>query len=123
MTRLQKLKSEGQTPAMPNAGAGAYLIEYLFEVGPIQSSGVGATPIEWGELESWQRITGINLQTWEARTLRQLSFDYCATRQDALSPHCPPPYSDEPTPDQRELVAKKISTALRGWGQTNRARH
>lgn len=117
MTRQQKFKEDGVEPSMPPAGPAAYLVSYLLEVGPAMVAGMGRGPITWQEMEAWQRTTGTTLQAWEGRLLRRLSHDYIGTVMDATDPGFPPPYSDELTPSQREIVAQKVRSVFKGWGQ------
>jgi hypothetical protein len=120
MTRLQTLQLEGLDPSIPDAGVAAYLVKYLFEVGPTLVAGMGRAPISWAEISAWMHSTGQALQTWESTMLRRLSGDYLATTLDAADPAFPAPFSEQPTPDQRKLVSQKIRTALKGWSAPTR---
>lgn len=87
ITRLQKMRADGIEPELPYIEA-AYLVEYLNEIGPVMPDG----PLTFGEVESWQRQTGIDLQPWEVRMLRRLSIEYGNESIRAKSPNCKPPY-------------------------------
>lgn len=114
MTRLQTLRQNDDQPDMPDAGAAQYLLGYLFDAGPLVNTVGGSAPLNWQDLRAWQSGTGIELQPWESRTLRTLSQTYLYASIEAKSPDCPAPYTEQPTPDQREHVA----TALRSiFGQ------
>jgi hypothetical protein len=105
MTRLQTLQAKGLSPDLPDAGLAAHLLGYLFEVGPIAP---GPEPVSWTELQAWQHATGIELQTWEARALRRLSYDYLDATLEAQSPTCPAPYTEQPSIDNRQAVANAV---------------
>jgi hypothetical protein len=69
---------------------------------------MGATPLGWQDIGAWERVTGIKLQTWEARGLRRLSAEYLASAQAAQDPNCPPPWVKQPTQDQRTQIANSV---------------
>lgn len=109
MTRLQTMQAKDQVPDLPALGAAGHLAGYLFDCGPVAHASMGAAPLGWQEIQAWERVTGIELQTWEARGLRRLSIEYLVSSQAAQDPNCPPPWTDQPTPQQRD----RISHALR----------
>ena len=80
---------------MPPCDAG-YLLGVLFEIGPTVPAGMGAGPITHGEIDAWQRNTGIALSAWECRTLRRLSMDYLGESHKATARDCPAPWEDAP---------------------------
>ena len=108
------LDSNTQLPLSP-AGCAAYLVDYLFAVGPVSYSAMGAMPLLWQELTHWQRNAGIDLTPWEAITLRQLSADYVAESHAAESPTRPAPWlpDDRTSAETRNNIAKKIRSILR----------
>jgi hypothetical protein len=108
MTRLQTLQAKGMSPDLPDAGLAAHLVGYLFEVGPIAHGPSGPVPVSWPDLQAWQQATGIELQTWEARALRRLSYDYLDATLAAKSPTSPAPYAAQPSPDNRQAVANAV---------------
>lgn len=85
-------------------------MEYLFDVGPVMAGGMSAAPITCGEIEAWQRGTGIELSAWEFRTLRRLSVAFVGATQAAEEPDCKPPYADPAA--QRFLRAAEIEQKL-----------
>lgn len=90
---LQSLHGENYTPEMPPIDS-PYIVEYLYEIGPAMASGFGSGPISNGEIESWQRVTGIELTSWEARTLSRLSREYLSESHKATEIDCPAPWSE-----------------------------
>lgn len=103
----QDREDDGFHPDMPLVEAGAYLIAYLFEVGPMSGSG----QITHEALSAWQESIGIELQPWEVRFLRSLSGDYLRETFKAAKLNCPAP-SPEHVPGQ--LVSwKSVQKSLR----------
>jgi hypothetical protein len=108
MSRLQTLNAKGLSPDLPSPGAAAHLVDYLFELGPVTAGAAGPAPIGWPDLQAWQQSTGVELQAWESRGLRRLSYEYLDASQAAQAPDCPAPYSRAPTPDHRARVARDM---------------
>ena len=92
--RLDLMKARGVAIDMPRLAAGRYLIDYLYEFGPVMPAGMGSGPVTFSEMEAWERKAGIELAPWEARLLRRLSGDYLAESHRATKPNCPPPFED-----------------------------
>ena len=114
MTRLQTLRDQGMQPDLPNAGLAAYLVDYLFEAGPVVSNAMGTQPLGWPELAAWQQGTGIELQPWEARALKILSTAYLASAQAAQAYDCPPPWSTKPVPEARDRISNALKNIFQG---------
>lgn len=112
-SRLERM-GEDADPAMPPVDAGEHLIDYLFEVGPVQGGGMGPVPLSHTELAAWQDNTGICLSSWEARTLRAMSQQYLSESYRAKDAACPPPWAPEMDDDRRKKVASHIRSLLRG---------
>lgn len=70
-----------------------HITDWLREIGPTVSGAMGEAAIGWQDLAAWEHLTGIELDAWEARTIRSLSQEYLAQRHAATEPACPPPYS------------------------------
>lgn len=79
-------------PDMPPLDAGRYLIDYLMDVGPVMSGGMGPAPITSADLVPWCEETGLRLQPWESKFIRRLSREYLAESQKAAERKCPPPW-------------------------------
>lgn len=56
---------------------------------------MGESPIGWQDIAAWEHLTGIELDVWEARTIRRLSLAFLSQRQKAEKPDCPEPMLDE----------------------------
>lgn len=96
LTRLETMRREFKDddyhPEMPPLDGAAFLLSYLFELGPTQAAGMGAAPISHQEIAAWQELTGIVLQPWQARFLRRLSGEYVAESHKAEKRECPAPW-------------------------------
>jgi hypothetical protein len=115
--RREKLRIEDKIdlPEMPPCDAG-YLLDYFFEIGPCMAAGMGSAPIAHAEIHAWQSNTGIQLNAWEARTLKQLSVEYVNESHRATAIDCAAPWVDAPyaksTPNQIALRMKKSMKEL-----------
>jgi hypothetical protein len=76
---------------MPPVSAG-HILDYLFELG----LGIGDGALTHGEIESWQNNTGIELQSFEARTLKRLSETYIRESIAARAADAETPWTDAP---------------------------
>lgn len=108
MTRLERMEAQGQQPALPPLGAAGYLVNYLFEVGPVGYGAMGPVPLSHLELAAWQANTGIELEAWEARALRRLSIEYVSASNAAQPFDAPPPYVEAPVHEQRAAVSRAV---------------
>lgn len=98
---------------MPECDA-IYLVEYLFEVGPVISGGMGDAPISHLELDAWQRNTGIELQSWEVRAMHRLSIEYLSESQAAVKFDAPAPWIDAPyVKPVANMTASRMQNAMR----------
>lgn len=94
-TRRDVLKSYGIDPDMPPLEWGNYLVDHLFEFGPVMAAGMGSAPLAPSEIEAAQRLLGIQFQPWEARLLMRLSREYLGESHRATEHGCAPPWDDE----------------------------
>ena len=102
------MEADDIDPEFPECNAD-YIIKYLFDVGPVQSGGMGAIPLTCQEIQSWQDQSGIELQPWEFNFIRKLSSDYLIESQKSEKPDYPAPYQPDVTSEQnREAVSMKI---------------
>ena len=86
-------KDEFYVPELPSVDGADYLVAYLWDMGPTMVAGMGLGPLTHEEIRAWQSNTGVRLQPWEARLLRQLSMDYIVGMRDAEKADCPQPWS------------------------------
>ena len=97
LSRLEQLrierKDDDYVPDLPRVDSADYLVAYLWDVGPTLVAGMGLGPLTHHEIRAWQSNTGVSLQPWEARILRQLSMDYIAQMRDGEKADCPAPWT------------------------------
>lgn len=119
-SRLKKMRHDGVEPSLPDVPT-QYLIEYLFEVGPTISTGMGPAIIGWRDLQSWQELLGISLHPWELRILRKLSADFLAQSLKSEKLDCPAPYLS-PQELNRASVSKRVGNAFRSLMSAQKSR-
>lgn len=90
-----------------------YLTDWLFEIGPTSINGMGEGPIGWQDLTAWESLTGIELDAWEAKTLRRLSLAYLGQKIESREPDCPAPYIGLDD-SNRERVSRKVGAIFGG---------
>ena len=100
-------------PDMPQVDA-EHLLSYLWEVGPVLSSGGYPKAVTHEELRAWQSNTGIELDAWESRFLCRLSREYLLESNRAEKVDCPEPLRERAdyVPDLA-AVAKSMQQALK----------
>lgn len=101
------MKVRGETALWPPNPA-PHVIDWFREIGPTTAGPMGEAAITWEEMVAWERVTGIELSAWEARTIRRLSQAFIAQRHDAERPDCTPPYSG--VSDQIEVVRDRVTS-------------
>jgi hypothetical protein len=108
--------------SLPNLDGADYLVTLLFEAGLVQSTGMGAVSLSWTEIESWLRVTQLNLSVWEKLTIKSMSEIYAgelgvATKRDAQAPYT---HVDEALIADRTAIANKLKGAFAAF-KKNRA--
>lgn len=99
---------------MPEIEAGGHLLEVLFEIGPTKPAGMGGQiGIDEADLLAWQFNQGVELSSWESKTVRLLSREYAAMLFEASSPTCPAPYL--PNGQLSDARREKIADAMSSW--------
>lgn len=92
-----------------------HVIDYLMEIGPAASGGMGPTPISHAEIRAWQENTGISLTSWESRTLRQLSREYVGELIAGADRERQAPY--QPAEVDTAQVAQDLRAAISGMAK------
>jgi hypothetical protein len=112
-SRREELKESAIEPDLPPLEWGQYLVGYLFEFGPTVAAGMGSGPLMPSELESAQRLLGIQFQPWEARLLLRLSREYLEESHRATEENCAPPWSDPIAAQADQLAtARRLEQAM-----------
>jgi hypothetical protein len=95
---------------MPDVECGQYLLDILYEIGPVSSNGFGAAPVSELELLCWQLNRGVRLSPWECETVMRLSREYASMTHQARDPYCPPPFGGvvRQDADQRRHVMEQF---------------
>lgn len=71
---------------------------------------MGPTVIGWQEIAAWEHLTGIELDAWEAKMLRNLSAEFVSKMTEAKDPAMPAPYaSPESIARNRDAVGKQVT--------------
>jgi hypothetical protein len=93
------------------------MVAMLQEAGLVMSNGMGANPLTWQEIESWLRVTELELSVWEKLTIREMSEAYCTELAKSTDKHAAPPFTPPAilSPRERTVVASKIATILRSF--------
>lgn len=107
MTRIQQLQQEGREPDLPPLTDAQHLVAYLMDAGPLAYGGMGPVPLPHTEIQAWQHNTGIELNAWEASTLRALSRDYVAQLQASTAADEPAPYVPMSLEDERRAAVSQ----------------
>jgi hypothetical protein len=99
---------------LPELDGAEYLVTLLFEAGLVQSTGMGASALSWSEIESWLRVTQLNLSVWEKLTIKSMSEVYAGELGVATKKDHPAPYThvDEALIADREMIASKLKNAF-----------
>ena len=99
---------------LPNLDGAEYLVTHLFEAGLVQSTGMGVTSLSWSEIESWLRVTQLNLSVWERITIKSMSEVYAGELSTATKKDSPAPYThvDEALIADRSMIASKLKNAF-----------
>lgn len=120
LTRAQKIERNGGFPLFPSVGNADYVITYWHDLGIVEAGAMGPIPLSAKEILSWQECTGIDLQAWEFRVLREMSRRYLIQHEESKKPECSPPFGDPVNEFDRGVVSKKVSNAFKAFIQAKR---
>lgn len=76
---------------LPELAAGEYLIEAMFKMRPLRSSGFGEVSADWPVIEAFARCTGRISEPWEIETLFEMCEAYQAGLETGANPLAIPP--------------------------------
>lgn len=96
----------------------AYIVDWLFELGPTGHGFSGPVGISWQELAHWQDLTAYEVDPYEAEALVRMSRAYAAELNSAQDPKARPPYVPEGEEEEAEYkykaqIARGISSMFR----------
>ena len=111
LSRQEQMKKDGVPVRMPPNPL-PHLVGWFVEIGISEANGMGASPLSWGEINEWQRATGVALSPWEARLIRRLSTEYLAESRKAESENHPAPWRAAPTQREREAEQRALERVL-----------
>jgi hypothetical protein len=114
-TRIEILESKKEKGFLPEIEDAEYVIDLLFEIGPVMHSGGGVVPLTFTEMQSWSLITGVFLTAWEALTIRRLSVEFARESTLSKNPERPAPWSIGVT--DRASVADGIEEAFKKFAE------
>lgn len=119
ITRRKKLLDDGIDMPELDPGPAAYLLDFLYEIGPMHFTAMGEVPIGYEQIDAWQRVTGSQLSPWEAATLCELSCAYGNEKALGANPLAAAPGGMVETPEQvlerRERVSSGLAQMLRSF--------
>jgi len=75
---------------------------------------MGTVPLTWVDIESWQRLMGVELDPWRARLLRRLSGEYLECYHASEKQDAPPPWQPHSDESRRVRIANHVRSFLRG---------
>lgn len=118
LPRIEQYQAAGKVVSLPPVSA-PHLAQYLMEIGPFVSTGMGEAPIGWRDIEAWQNLTGTDLEPWEARIVYSLSRAYISQSSKSRKDDCPAPYlTAEDMVANREAAAEQVALAFRAAVQS-----
>ena len=85
-----------------------HIAEYLDEIGAARSTGMGAVPVDFAEIQAWAALTRTPLEPSEVTALWSMSTAYAAVLNDT-SDACP--VQDERTTEAIEMSKLKALIA------------
>ena len=86
----------GEEPPLTEIEAGQYLLDALFEVGPVSQDGMGNwRPISWTDLQAYASLTGAIGERWEMHTVMRMSKAYLKGISDKEPLSIPPCLREE----------------------------
>ncbi|MXS81579.1 hypothetical protein ABD07_00420 [Nitrosomonas oligotropha] len=91
LSRREEFEKNKLDVEMPECDA-QYVINHLFDIGIT----LGDQATTHGEIDSYQRNTGIELNTWEILTIKRLSETYLSESYKAREPNAATPWIEAP---------------------------
>lgn len=116
-SRLVDFKGpDGETTLQfPELEEAAYLVALLQEAGLMSSTGMGAVPLSWQEIDAWLRTTELSLTVWEKLMIKEMSEVYVSDLHKSTAKLAVAPYAPEVEVIDRPAVAAKLLDVFRGF--------
>lgn len=93
-------KEAGKPAPHVELEAGGYLLEMLYEVGPIKAMPMGGVDaITWADLDPYVRLTQGTIDEWEARLLIDMAKAFAAGFNEGKSPFSIAPIDRDVDPE------------------------
>lgn len=112
LTSSKNDESQAKLLELPATSGGEHLLSYLADLGYIEIGEV-VKPIGWETIWAWKSALDLDLDTWEVRTLKELSDEYLKMFSMAKSNICPPPGGPSTTPDAQ--IGQKLRSIMDGF--------
>ena len=85
----------GKPPPLPDTENSGYLLDTMHKIGAYKTSGMGGiSPIDWLDIDAFNRVMSFEIEPWEAETIMQLSRKYVDGHQGGQQPNGIAPYFD-----------------------------
>lgn len=107
-TRREKLGADSLSAKLPSVDKGSYLLEWLFEIGPVESGANGPEPLSWVEINAWKQATGTNATHEELSIIRTMSLEYVGQMHGGEDPKAPDPCRVRAEPHDIEASMKGL---------------
>lgn len=111
ITRLARFKADKIKPQMPPNPL-PHIVDRLVEIGLNEQAGMGVGPLSWATIDTWMKVTGVDLMPWEVRLIRGLSVAYLSEGSRAESENCPPPWRGTWTARNLEAEQARLEDLL-----------
>ena len=119
--------AQGGEPALPDVGEVSYLLGYWQDLGLVASGAMGPARLSAQELTAWQEGSGIRLDPWEFRVLREMSSHYISSLHESTFPEASAPLGallvapfNEP---HRDLIQKKVVSQFKAFMLAQSSQH
>jgi len=97
ISRARQYQDMGRVPPFVPIDACRYLLEALFEAGPVKSDVMGnRVALDWTDLKAYADMTGAVTEAWEASMLRRMSMAFATGLQEGKSAFSIAPVDREP---------------------------
>jgi len=110
-SRMEGYKEQEVDPPLPPLTA-RHIFDWLMEVGPTESGGMGPVPIGWTTIRNWRDATFTRLSAWEARLLRRLSTEFLTESHLAEDRYRPAPWLPGRTEVDRVAEERQLRAVL-----------